>query len=128
MDPLIQQLCQADRIVGFNIYCFDFTVLQPYTPIPLHQLPHLDLLRDIEGVLGHRVRLDNYAHSTLGICKAGDGVQAVRWLRKGHIERVIQYCQQDVEILVRLHEYGRQNGHVCYVDRYGEIRRVFVNW
>ncbi|MER3403514.1 MAG: hypothetical protein C4337_09585 [Armatimonadota bacterium] len=33
----------------------------------------------------------------------------------GHINRVIQYCQQDVEILVRLHDYGRRNGHGCYL-------------
>jgi hypothetical protein len=45
---LIEELSQADLVVGFNLLRFDYTVLRPYTTRDLHQLPTLDILRDLE--------------------------------------------------------------------------------
>jgi DEAD/DEAH box helicase domain-containing protein len=52
----------------------------------------------------------------------------VRWYRQGQIDKVIAYCQTDVEITRRLYEYGREQGHLLYWDRRGRLQKVFVNW
>jgi DEAD/DEAH box helicase domain-containing protein len=124
---LIEELSQADLVVGFNLLRFDYTVLRPYTECDLCQLPTLDILQHLYRRLGHRVKLDSCARATLGVTKSGDGVQSVQWFRAGHIDKVIRYCEQDVDIVRRLHEYGRANKHIYITD--GSLRRrVKVNW
>ncbi|MCX7992192.1 MAG: ribonuclease H-like domain-containing protein [Fimbriimonadales bacterium] len=127
VDSLIDELCNADLVVGFNILHFDYTVLRPYTTRDLHQLRSFDILRYLHQHLGHRVRLDSCAKATLGVAKGGDGLQAVRWFREGQLDKVLRYCAQDVDIVRRLHEYGRQNRYI-YILRYQERVRVPVNW
>ncbi|MCS7301111.1 MAG: ribonuclease H-like domain-containing protein [Fimbriimonadales bacterium] len=124
---LIDELCNADLVVGFNILRFDYTVLRPYTTRDLRQLPSFDILRDLEQRLGHRVKLDSCAQATLGTAKGGDGKQAVRWFREGQIDKVVHYCKQDVDIVRRLHEYGKQNRHI-YIDNFGVRLLVPVSW
>src|SRR6185503_10002024 len=48
-----EMLSEADQIIGFNIKNFDFQVLQPYLNFKLHEIPHLDILHEIEKILGH---------------------------------------------------------------------------
>ena len=124
---LIEELSQADLVVGFNLLRFDYTVLRPYTERDLRQLPTLDILRDLERKLGHRVKLDSCARATLGVNKSADGIQSVQWFRAGHIDKVIRYCEQDVDIVRRLHEYGRANKHI-YITGGSQRRPVQVNW
>lgn len=127
VSALIEELSRADLVVGFNILRFDYTVLRPYTTRDLRQLPTLDILHELHRQLGRRVKLDSCAQATLGATKGGDGLQAVRWFREGHIEKVIEYCTQDVDIVRRLHEYGKQ--HRCiYFSHYRQRVRVPVNW
>jgi DEAD/DEAH box helicase domain-containing protein len=124
---LIEELSQADLVVGFNLLRFDYTVLRPYTECDLCQLPTLDILQHLYRQLGHRVKLDSCARATLGVTKSGDGVQSVQWFRAGHIDKVIRYCEQDVDIVRQLHEYGRTHKHIYIMD--GSLRRrVKVNW
>jgi DEAD/DEAH box helicase domain-containing protein len=124
---LIEELSQADLVVGFNLLRFDYTVLRPYTECDLCQLPTLDILQHLYRRLGHRVKLDSCARATLGVNKSADGIQSVQWFRAGHIDKVIRYCEQDVDIVRQLHEYGRANKHIYITD--GSLRRrVKVNW
>ena len=125
---LVKELSGAGLVVGFNLLSFDYEVLQPYTDYPLQTLPTVDMLRDIHQALGFRLPLQALAEATLGVGKSADGLQSVRWFRAGELEKVIEYCQRDVEITMKLYEYGRQRGHVLYWDRQGRMRKVFVNW
>jgi len=128
---LIDQLKSADLIVGFNIKRFDFTVIAPYTLMPLHELrrlPALDMLDDIYRKLGFRVSLDALASATLGETKSADGIQAVRWYKQGRIDLVTEYCKRDVEVTRKLHEYGCEYGHVSFVNRRNAKQRVPVSW
>lgn len=127
VSALIEDLSSADLVVGFNILRFDYTVLRPYTTRDLRQLPSLDILHELHRQLGHRVKLDSCAQATLGTSKGGDGVLAVHWFREGQIEKVIEYCKQDVDIVRRLHEYGRQHRRI-YFSYYNQRRCVPVNW
>ena len=126
---LIEDLFQADTIVGFNLIHFDYRVLRPYTPKDFSQLKTIDMLLLIKDRLGFRVSLDSLAQATLGTGKSADGLQAIRWYREEKIEELIAYCKDDVEITYRLYEYGKQNGYVYFQDRYsGKKKKILVNW
>jgi DEAD/DEAH box helicase domain-containing protein len=125
---LVDELANADLVVGFNLLGFDYPVLRPYTEHPLETLPTVDLLRDVCLALGFRLSLQTLAEGTLGIGKSADGLQAVRWFRQGEVEKVIEYCRQDVELTRRLYEFGHEHGHVLFWDRSGQMRKVHVLW
>lgn len=128
VDDLIAELLAADLVVGYNVLRFDYTVLSAYTEHTLHRLPTVDLLAHLYNALGFRLRLDNVARATLDINKTADGIQAVYWYRQGDIERVLAYCQQDVDITRQLYEFGRERGYVQYLDKRWRLCRVPVRW
>ncbi len=128
VEDLIAQLKTADLVVGFNVKRFDYTVLTPYTSVPLQQLPTVDMLHDIHRTLGFRLSLDALASATLGAKKSADGLQSVRWYKNGNIDKVIEYCKKDVEITKQLHEYGCTYEFVWFTNRRGTKQRVPVPW
>ena len=126
---LVTQLQQADLVVGFNLINFDYEVLMGYTVIDLaHSVPTLDLMVDLEKILGHRVGLDSVAQSTLGVGKTADGLDAIKWWREGRHLDVARYCCFDVKVTRLVHEYGMANGHIFFHDRLGRKRKVDVGW
>jgi len=126
---LIEEVFEADTIIGFNLINFDYRVLKPYTAKDLSQLKTIDMFLHVRNRLGFRVSLDSLAQATLGTGKSADGLQAIRWFREGKIDELIAYCRDDVEITRRLYEFGKENGYVYYQDRFsGEKKKVSVNW
>jgi len=126
---LLQELISARNIVGFNLRGFDYLVLQPYTPeVNLASLPTLDLMLDLQNILGFRISLDSIAGSTLNTTKTADGVQSVQWFRSGELDKVSEYCKADVDITRRIYEYGRDHGHIFYKSKLGTKLKVDVNW
>lgn len=121
-------LATNPTIVGFNSLHFDLPVIQPYMhKVQLAQLPHVDLLRDIEKVLGHRVKLDTIAQATLFSQKSGDGLEAIRWYREGNFESLAKYCDDDVRITRDVYDFGIRHGVVYYTTG-GEKRPVKALW
>lgn len=125
---LVAELQRADLVVGFNVMRFDYTVLQPYTDIPLHKLPTVDMLQDIYRRLGFRVSLDAVAMATLNATKSADGIQAVEWYRRGEIDKVMAYCERDVQVTRDVYEFGKRHGFIRYRDRRYRTRQVSVPW
>lgn len=125
---LVERLRGADLVVGFNLLAFDYPVLAPYAGGPLLGIPTLDILREVEARLGHRVKLDNLATATLGRGKTADGVQSVRWFREGRLDLVIDYCRADVQVTRDLFEFGLRHGYLLFSDRNGALRRVETPW
>lgn len=126
---LVKELERADKVIGFNILRFDYEVLSAYVP-NIHDLldgKSFDILVDLEGRLGFRVSLDNMCLATLGKGKIGSGRDAVEWFRQGQIEKVVEYCQRDVELTRELYRYGQEHGFVCY-PRFGQPVEVPVDW
>ena len=121
---LINQLAEADLIVGFNLKGFDYVVLRPYTSVNLSQLPTLDMLEHVRRTLGFRLSLDALARETLQETKSADGLQSLRWWKAGKVDLVAEYCRKDVEITKRLHEYACQHGYLLFRGRDGRVRRV----
>ena len=121
---LVEELSRADLVVGFNVKRFDYTVLSPYTAVPLRQLPTFDMLEHVTRTLGFRLSLNALARATLNATKSADGMQSLRWWKEGRIDLITEYCRKDVEITRRLHEYARENGHLLYFSRDGRKRRI----
>lgn len=132
---LRQRLLKADRISGYNIWKFDFPVIwglrkeqwrDQRTKAEL-SLKTDDLLRRIWQALGldpdtfgpeHKGwGLDAVASATLNASKIGYGGEAPRWYQAGQIQKVVNYCADDVAL----------ERDLCdFIDRYGYVRNTSV--
>ncbi len=129
VNDLVNELLRADLVVGFNVINFDYEVLMGYTILDLpHQIRTLDLLVELEKKLGHRLSLDAVATATLGVGKTGDGLDAIRWWREGKLADIAEYCCFDVKVTRLVHEFGRDQKHLLFLDRFQQKRRVDVEW
>lgn len=99
-------LCQPDFVVvGFNIQQFDLPIIYHAADLSVPAWPRvIDLFEQIKAATGRWVKLDDVAMATLGRRKIADGKQAAQWLRSGELEKVIAYCQEDVQLVKHLHE------------------------
>ena len=126
---LISELKSATKVIGFNLRGFDYQVLQPYSSdTRFASIPTLDLLLDLQKLLGFSISLDSIASATLGATKTADGVQSVEWFRAGELEKVAEYCKADVDITRRVYEFGRDNGYIFYRSKLGSKLKVEVKW
>ena len=126
---LIAELKSATRVIGFNLKGFDYEVLKPYAPNEkLAFLPTLDIMDDLYRRLSFRISLDSLARATLGAEKRASGLQAVEWFRQGEMDKLVEYCQSDVDITRRLYDFGCEKGFVHYITRLGSKQRVQVDW
>jgi DEAD/DEAH box helicase domain-containing protein len=126
---LVDELKSAARVIGFNLHGFDYQVLQPYVPdARFASIPTLDLMLDLQRILGFRLSLDTIANASLGQGKTADGIQSVAWFRSGELDKVAEYCKADVDVTRRVYEFGRDNGHVFYKSKLGSKLKVAVNW
>ena len=128
VQELITQLRRADLVIGFNLINFDYDVLTHYTVFDFHEVPTLDLMKELEATLGHRLSLESLAVPTLGAPKVADGLTALKWWKEGRILEIAEYCCFDVKITKELHEFGQARSEVFYIDRLGQKRSVKVKW
>jgi len=128
VDALITDLGRARLIIGFNLRRFDFDVLRAYADVDWNTLPTLDILECVYRKLGFRLKLDHLAQETLGERKSADGLQSLAWFKAGEIERVVDYCKQDVLLTKRLYDFGRQQGYLLYRDNRGRAVRLPVDF
>lgn len=111
--PILQT---SDQIIGYNIKDFDFEVIQPYLNFNIHEVPHLDLLTEIEKVLQHRIKLELVAQGTLGTGKSGNGLEALLFYKNGRMDLLKKYCADDVKITKQIYDYALKNGKLLYKD------------
>lgn len=111
--PILEK---ADVLIGFNSISFDVPILNKYYPGDLTKIRSLDLLIEVYEVLGRRLRLQNLAEATLKVGKSGDGLKAVEWWAQGLVEKVKEYCIQDVRVTRGLYDYALEHGKLKYKD------------
>lgn len=114
---------RTDMLVGYNSDHFDIPLLNKYYPGDLTRIKSLDIMKEIQDVLGRRLRLDAVADGTLGVKKIGHGSQAFRWWSQGLHDKVKEYCKKDVELTKRIYDYALANGGVKYKEL-GQVREV----
>ncbi len=128
IQELVSLLTDADLVVGYNILGFDYEVLRAYTEQDLKDLPTFDLMYDLEERLGFRPKLESVASATLGEGKSADGMQALEWWRSGEIDKIIEYCREDVRVTRDLYDFGKRNRWIRVGRFGGKPRKVEVNW
>jgi DEAD/DEAH box helicase domain-containing protein len=145
LTTLQDRLLAADRISGYNIWKFDFPVIwgisrtdwmkrgEPHNSLKDELgLKTDDLLRRIWKALGlspdefnslHKGwGLDAVAGSTLGYRKIGYGGDAPKWYQAGQIQRVVNYCADDVALERDMTDFVARYGYV--VNNRGSGGRV----
>ncbi|MEM6823101.1 MAG: ribonuclease H-like domain-containing protein [Verrucomicrobiota bacterium] len=129
VNDLIRELQRADLVVGYNVVRFDYTVLEPYACFDFSQVPTLDMMLDLEEVIGHRIKLDAVAESSLGVNKTAEGTEALKWWKEGKLYEIAEYCCYDVKVTKLVHEFGANNGKVFYDSRQTKLRQeIPVDW
>lgn len=111
--PILER---ADMLIGYNSDHFDIPILNKYYPGDLTKIRSLDLLVEVQKVLGRRLRLQSLAEATLNRGKGGDGLKAIEWWAKGEIDKVREYCIEDVRITRELYEYAVEHNALKYKD------------
>ncbi len=127
LDKLWPLLENSSRVVGFNLYGFDYLVLQQYYSGQINKLPTLDMLAEFKKAMSFRIKLDTLAQETLGVGKSGDGLQAIRLWEQGKLKELYAYCLDDVKITRDLFLQGRDKGVVYYPNN-GTRKTWMVDW
>lgn len=126
--PKLFSLCEERLVVGYNIRGFDLPVMVPYG-LKIHKLDVFDIMYDLEALTRQRyLKLETVAQGTLGTGKSADGLMAVEWWKSGQIQKIIEYCLQDVQVTRDVFNFGRQNGFVRIQRADGSKPEVAVQW
>lgn len=136
MEKLGEELVRADLVVGWNHLQFDYPVLQPYVFHTLaEQTINLDMMLELEKIVGFRLKLDAVASASLGTGKTADGLDALRWWQEhkksGEFEplrKIAEYCAFDVKVTRFVHEHALHHGLIKYDDKNGRIAEIPVDW
>ena len=136
MEKLGEELVRADLVVGWNHLQFDYPVLQPYVFHTLaEQTLNLDMMLELEKIVGFRLKLDSVASASLGTGKTADGLDALRWWQEhkksgnfAPLRKIAEYCAFDVKVTKCVHEYALEHGLLKYDDKSGRIADVPVVW
>ncbi|MGE4560128.1 MAG: ribonuclease H-like domain-containing protein, partial [Desulfobulbus sp.] len=121
-------LHSLDLVVGFNNKRFDNQVLAGYGGHDLAARPTVDILEHVKHRLGYRLSLNNLAENTLGIKKSADGLMALKWYREGRIDKIIDYCRQDVEVTRNLFLFGLEHCYLLFQNKAGSQVRCPVDF
>ncbi len=127
LNPLFD-LCYERLVIGYNIRGFDLPVMAAYG-LQTKKLDTFDIMYDLEALTRQRfLKLESIARGTLGVGKFADGLQAVQWWKEGKIEKIIEYCIQDVKVTRDVFEYGKQNGKIKILRADDQVKEVPVQW
>lgn len=129
LPQMAARLADFDLVVGFNILRFDYAVLGPHVGgVNLRALPTLDMLAKVHERLSYRLSLDNLAKATLNAAKSADGLMALQWWKEGALDKITEYCRQDVAVTRDLYLFGRDNGYLLFTNKAKQVVRVPVSW
>ena len=122
------ELCEERLVVGYNIRGFDLPVMVPYGLV-IKRVDAFDIMYDLETLTRQRfLKLEAVARGTLGTGKSADGLMAVEWWKSGQVDKIIEYCLQDVKVTRDIFQFGRQNAFVRIQRSEENISQVPVQW
>ncbi len=121
LDDLFPLMERADVVIGYNVDNFDMQTFVPYYNADITVIPTLDLLTRIKESIGHRIKLDSVAKETLGVGKTGDGLDAIRYFKKGQLDKLEKYCLQDVKVTRDVYDYGLKKGRVKFRNKWNRL-------
>ena len=75
-------------------------------------------MEEIEQSLGRRVGLDDLAMANLGTGKTAVSLEAIEFYRNGEMEKLKNYCLNDVKITKELYEMLKSQGYLWIPQRF----------
>ena len=125
--PIIER---SDLLIGFNSDHFDIPLLNKYYPGDLTKIRSLDILKEIRETYGRRMRLDQLAEGTLGKNKTGSGSDANDWWKSGEVEKIRDYCINDVRLTKELYDYALTHDKLVFKEggKLNEIKLDTSSW
>ena len=110
----------ADVLVGFSSRRFDVPILEKYFNFNIAALSQFDILEEIEGAMGKRISLDLLARANLPGAegKSASGMDAIAFYRRGEMEKLKEYCLQDVKVTKNVFDLIRSQGYLWIPQKY----------
>ena len=125
--PILER---AEMLIGYYSDHFDLPLLNKYYSGDLTKLRSFDLLKEIRKQYGRGMKLDQLAEGTLGKKKISHGLEAIKWWKQGEVEKIKQYCLDDVRITKELYDYAMQNGKLIFKEG-SQLKEIILdtkNW
>ena len=123
------ELCKDRLVIGYNVLGFDLPVLEKYGLPPASELDVFDIMIDFQNVSGWKfVKLEKIATATLGVGKSADGLMAVEWWKTGEVDKIIEYCLQDVKVTRDVFLHGLNKGELEVMKADDTKVKFTVNW
>jgi DEAD/DEAH box helicase domain-containing protein len=117
-DELGKLFQTAYLLIGFYSKKFDVPVMEKYFNFSLASIPHYDILEEVEKNMGRRIGLGALAEANLGVGKTAHGLEAIDFYRNGEMQKLKDYCQQDVKITRDLYDLIKKQGWLWIPDRF----------
>ena len=117
---------KADMLIGYNSEHFDIPLLNKHYPGNLSTIKSLDILKEIKDSTGRRFKLDSIATATLGKGKSGNGLEAITWWKNGEIDKIRQYCLDDVRVTKNIYNFALANGYLNYKEG-AKIKKITLD-
>ncbi len=121
--PILER---ADMLIGFYSEHFDMPLLNKYYPGDLTKIKHLDILKEIRKQYGRGMKLDQLAEGTLGQNKIGHGSDANKWWKQGNIEKIREYCIDDVRLTKEIYDHALANQKLMFKEG-RDIKEIPLN-
>lgn len=118
MDKLGELLKKTHLIITFAGARFDLPVLEKYFSFNINSIEHFDILEAIEKNLGRRISLGILAEANVGAGKSGYGGEAIEMYKRGEIQKLKDYCLQDVKITKDIFDLIKKQGYLWIPERY----------
>jgi hypothetical protein len=126
VEALVAELEQARMVVGYNCLAFDFEILRGYRSFQPKRI--LDLCSSLRERTGQQIPISSVWKGTFGSELGSDGLDRIELWRAGQLPLLVESCVRHLCHIRQIHEYGLQHGRIAFLDRYGELRKVNVDW
>ena len=127
VQELVDDIFSSDAVVGFNIIILIIKYCKVTRTENFSTVNSIDMMKLVQKPLGFRPKLDNLTSSTLGATKTANGLQSLIWFKERKINKIMEYCYNDVKLTKELYEHGRDKGYIFAQSR-GELVKVYINW
>ena len=117
LNELGELLRTARPLIGFASKRFDVPVLNKYLNFNLDALPQFDILEKIEHQLKRRISLGILAEANVGVGKTGHGLEAIDMYHRGEMDKLKEYCLQDVKITKLIFDLIASRGYLWIPQR-----------
>ena len=129
LDELATELKDAEMLIGYNNDHFDTPILNKYMPFDLTSIASLDIMKELQEEIGHRVGLNSVAGASLGDYKSASGKEAMVMWEEGRLEELKKYCLDDVKLTKEVFDFAYAQKKLNYTSKDGWQRiQVPMEW